>query len=188
MKRTLSLLILACALMIGSTANAVTLSLMPQNQAIGLGGTAGFSLLLSGLDDGVGLAGFAVDVLYDPTILDFKGDLALADNYWDFSFSSPGTLNIVGLTPFFAAPTELATFSFTGIAAGTSAVDLMVNDLLGSIILVNPDTGEEEAIPFSIQDFATENASASVVPEPSTLLLLGAGLAALGAATRRRRG
>lgn len=189
MKRTLSLLILACALMIGSTAHAVTLSLMPQNQSTGLGGIADFSLLLSGLDDGIGLAGFAVDVLYDPTILDFNGDLALADNYFDFSFASPGTLNIVGLTPFFAAPVELATFSFTGIAEGTSTVDLLVNDLLGSIILPDPDTGEEEVIPFSIQGFATENAAVhvGVVPEPSTLLLLGAGFAALGAAVRRRR-
>lgn len=185
MKRTLTLIILACTLMIGSMAQAVTLSLIPQNQTIGLGNTASFSLLLSGLDQGTGLGGFDIDVQYDPAILDYNGDLAIVGNYVDFSSHVPGTLNLLGLAPSFVTPSELATFSFTGIAHGTSIVDLFVNDLIGDIILTNPETGENEIVSFFITDIATEGAAVNVVPEPGTLILLGAGLAGLAVWRRR---
>ena len=102
--------------------------------------------------------------------------------------SSGAEVPLTATLPLF---TGLALFNFDlgntptagNLAAGETSRILFVTYGLGDLLVGQPAT-------FMISSGSNENFTVPIIPEPTTVLLLGAGLAAMGAARRRhlRRG
>lgn len=177
---------------------ALTISLTPTTQAVDVGQTLQFDLVISGLGAGVApsLGTYDVDIGFDPGVLGFTsavfGDPVLGNqldlfgfgslnaitsgvgtvNLFELSFDDPADLNMLQAENF-----TLATLSFTALTAGTSSLSINVNaigDALGDPLTANV-----------LDARATVN-QASPVPEPNGLALAIAGLLALATIRTRR--
>jgi len=175
-------------------ANSISFSLdfKPPTQTVSVGDSFDVDIDVSGLEAG-GLdeivSAFDLDVSFDPLILSptsvtfgpFLGDLGFFEAFADFIFS-PGVVNFAELSLLsdsdlaFLQPYTftLATIEFEAIAVGLSPLEFTagVGDIKGRNAAILPLTAG--------------SGNVNVVPEPSTLLLLGSGLAAL--VLWRRRG
>jgi PEP-CTERM motif-containing protein len=136
-----------------------------------LGGVVGFSTPLTHSEIGAGWAtwshGYTGDVYFSTTTL----TLDLPDG--------------IGAFYFFAEPNPFAPFTITA-SVGGSILSQVVDGFAGAkIFAVYTDDGLQiDSISISSDvDFAVGEFGAAPVPEPSTLLLMGAGLLA----TRMRR-
>ncbi|MCI0541908.1 MAG: cohesin domain-containing protein [Verrucomicrobiales bacterium] len=182
----------AFALALAGRAHALSLTLQPSVQTIGVGDSATVDIIISGLGDfaSPSLGAFDFELSYDSSIL--SADLATFGTLLDagipgaslqFSdLTSPGTVRLHELS--FHNPDELNTLqpgsftlallSFSGLSGGISAVDFSLADLSG-------ESGE------SLLDFSTTAASIQVTPAVSVpeisstgcLLVMGVGLLAL---------
>lgn len=196
MKRKLILLATFLFLSWVGTAGAVTLSIDPAFQNVGVGGTASVNLNISGLgsDNDNTLGGFILDVGFDNSILAFDSavfgptlDLytdpsdPIYNNYSVDQFS-PDTVSLYWVTFLDTADLianqldsfVLATLKFTGIGLGTSSltfdyIDLSNGDGTGSIFA----------------DGTAGSVTVAPVPEPSTWLLMAMGLVGLVGARRK---
>jgi hypothetical protein len=184
-------------LMVGgsSKASAITISLDPTSQTLGLGSLIEVDLRVSDLGNFVppSLSTFDLDVLFDPAILSFNsvsygdpvlggqldifglGSLTLTTpsigsvNLFELSFDSAADLNNLQVGAF-----VLATLSFDTLAIGVSPLSVLVNVL-----------GDADAAPLNASaSGGSVTVNPSVIPEPASLLLVGAGLLAV---IRRRR-
>ncbi len=157
---------------------STTISLSSSFEAT-LGDMINIDIMLSELDDNEDLGGFSLDLLYDPTILQFN-DFSLSDNLgsltagdaFDFGSGliSPGKLSLSILSllepeefAFQSNDFKLGTVTFNTLSFGTSLLSL------DNVFLINSYGNE--------LTFTAVNGSASV-PEASTLSLLGSGLIA----------
>jgi hypothetical protein len=125
-------------------AKAVTISVDPVAQTIGVGGTAVVNLTIAGLGTlaAPSLGGWWLQLTYDPAIVGITlGDVAfgphlgISDTFgssagggvvelYELSFEDTATLNSLQPDSF-----TLATLSFTGLTVGTSALTLELLDL-----------------------------------------------------------
>jgi hypothetical protein len=201
MRRTVSGGIVLAGFMLGGcsalNADAITVSVVPPNQNVGLGSPVNVSLQITGLGNlsAPTLGTFDLNLNFDPTILSFNsavfGDPVLGDqldptglgNTLNFSSPGFGTVELFDLSLDSASQLNglqpasfiLGSLAFDTIGTGTSSLDLTINAL-----------GDADGNTLSA---STQNGSANVnpvstVPEPSSALLL-AGAAALMALRTR---
>ncbi|GLI39851.1 cohesin domain-containing protein [Geobacter hydrogenophilus] len=175
MKRLIALLLLVAALAFVPRAEAFSLSLEPPSRTITVGDTATFTLRLSDLTSPIFFTDYAVSILFDSSILSF--DSAYFITGTGTATLLPDNLILEGvslLTDPVSAPLDLASLTFTGINTGTSDLIIAANTF-----------ADLNTLNFFEAD-SVSNAQVSVVPEPGTLILLGAGLAGLAVWRRRR--
>jgi hypothetical protein len=168
-----------------SFADAVV-SIQPVSTTTAPDGTATLDVDISGVTD---LYGFQFDVDFGAATVSATsetegGFLATGGT----TFFIPGTIDnasgsvtdtadtLIGAISGVDGSGTLAQFVFTGLAPGTTSVDL------ANVTLLDPDFN---SIPFTTKD-ASIKVESSVVPEPSSLLLFGTGLATLVGLVRRK--
>lgn len=163
-------------------APALTVNLTPSANPVMVGDTFTLDVIITNLLNGLDPADEAIA---------FGFNIAIADPFISFvsatvtpPFAEPPTplfdTAVAGLV--FPGvqddPLTLATLTFQALSAGTTAVGI-VSDTLN-----NPDHGLFFALGSQVD--ITTNISITVVPEPTTMLLLGTGLLGLLAYSWRR--
>lgn len=179
---------LVCALFLyaaalGGSAHAAILPFSLSTTAITVGQQFTLDVTLSGLDAGQAVAGFDLDLIFDPALLtpaqvNFGNGLGVVDidqftsvlfglGHIDFaavSLLSEATL--LGLQP---GPFTLAQLVFNAIGAGTA--DIRLDAFAAPGLLLSDQFGN--AIAVTASDVATLRVDPAIaVPEPPTVLLL----------------
>jgi hypothetical protein len=182
-----------------SSVHAISLNFVPSAQNVSLGSSAQVAIKISGLGDSLApsLGTYDLNVNFNPAVLSFNtvsfGDPILGDQLDLFSLGSliittpgAGYVNLFELSLDSAADLDslqasdfiLATLTFDTLGVGTSPLSFTVNAL--------GDSNGDSLTADNGSGSVTVDAARSV-PEPSTLLLLGSGLAGLVAFRRRQQ-
>ena len=182
-----------CLLVSALPSYALTISLTPTSQAVAVGQTLQFDLVVSGLVSGAApsLGTYDADISFNPSILGFTGavfgDMVLGNqldlfglgsinsatpgigtvNLFELSLDVPADLNLLQSENF-----TLATLSFSALSSGTSSLRININAL-----------GDAFGNPLPAQIVgasATVNqGNSNPIPEPTSLALALAGLLVL---------
>jgi hypothetical protein len=180
----LSLLLACLTLLPTASVQAISIGFSPMNQTIGAGGMGSVDIVVSNRG-GTEIGGFSFDVLFDPAVISPTGvtfGLNLGDPSLFEALTSSGVV---------AGTASLAEVSLLSVA------DLQLLQLSDSFVLATLNFDAlgvgVSALSFANTDFvdgfantltvATQNGSATVTPEPGTMVLLGSGVA--GVALRR---
>jgi hypothetical protein len=181
--RTALVGILACAFSAAARpANATAiLSIEPSIDVVQVGDTFTLNVDIASISD---LYGYQFDIVYDPTIL--AADAVTAGSFFDptMSIFFPGTIdNTLGTISFvynsligdtsMSGDGTLAMLTFTAIGLTTTDPTLITI----ANVMLSPFTLDPNAFPEPITDFTVASGSVSTVPEPSSLALVGLGVA-----------
>ncbi len=175
-------------------AAAITVFLDPVTQDVTAPAKASIGLHVSGLGNGVApsLGAFDIGIAFDPAVLmfddvvfgTFLGDEAGGEAFSGFDDSVAGTVSVDVVSALFDFELDagqpdaflLATLEFAPVSgSGTSAVGI------ASVLLSDPEANILTNVMIS------SSSEVTVVPEPSSGLLLGAGLLGLLRLRRRSR-
>ena len=194
MKKLLTTLILGITLF-NSELLGVMIEITPSNQQVLVGSSFEVELFISDLGDFVApsVGTYDLDIDFDPTVVSFDsvvfGDPVLGNQLDLFGFGSiqdensgGGVINVfelsldlpIDLDLLQAESFALATLTFNAVSAGTSQLSLTTNavgDALGNPLVTTVGSASVQA----------------VVPEPSTVILLGMGVIAVVARHRRKK-
>jgi cohesin domain-containing protein/PEP-CTERM motif-containing protein len=174
-------------------ATAIGIGFVPAVQTVGLGANVAVDVVVSGLEPDQIVAAFDLDVAYDPLVVtamsvSFGSGLGAlgSEVLTDANLATAGIVDFAAVSLRSDADlaasqgdaVTLATLHFTATALGTSPLTLVsappfgidVKGLADGILTFDP-----------VGDGAIH-----VVPEPSTLVLVAAGLLGVGGCTRRR--
>ena len=198
-KQLLLLSVLGLSLVISAgRAQAISLTFVPASQNVGVGNTAAVALQISGLGDHTApsLGTFDLEVSFDPALLALDsvvfgpalGDPSAGEATTSVETSTPGVLGLFEvsflegssstcvfcLPPFLeelqGSSFILATLTFDTLAPGVSPLSVMINAL-----------GDADGNPLEAEagSGSITVTGATVVPEPSSWLLVGTGLVSL---------
>lgn len=193
MKTILLSLLLAGS--IASTQAAVLISLSPSNQSVSVGALPSVDVIASGLTRGQVIGAFDFTLLWNPALVSlssysFSGALGVntfpaivefANRINMASVSLEDTATLVPLQS--SQPFVLATLTFNALNVGTTVLNF---DQLVPFIIADGDG-------VILSDASFQNGSIEItggqdgIPEPSTVVLMTAGLAGLVMKARRRR-
>ena len=205
-KSLISLLVIGMVLLAGS-AGATTVWLSPSSQTVGGSTVVTVELLISGVN-APGVDTFNFVMAFDTTLLDVTGITAgdinvppyfTLDMFVDLS-EFPGTESFTKFGPELDNVNGELSFtlwnvgSLGAIGSGTVAILTFVTDASNSGTahldytswLLEPTTGDEIAHDSPEADIIIAEGPA-VIPEPATLMLVAAGLAALGGYARKKK-
>ena len=198
--RRLALAALAATGFLAQSEAAPVVSVSPATQTIGVGGNAAVNIIVSGLSLTDPTGGFSLKLgfnnsfvsgltfLNDPgtkmgaSPLDLSG--GFSGNSLDLFFVADPSATLASLAAAEGTSFTLATLSFSGVAAGLSPLTL------SNVVLSNWNGTQDLAGVTSVNGeicvaAAGGTCAINPIPEPETVLLLAAGLAAI--ALRRRR-
>ncbi len=191
------ILIAAVMTLFISPADAVTIGLDPSSQTV-MGRNFYVELTINGLGEfeAPSLGAFDLDISFDPSIVRFRraeyGDPFFANDQLD-PLGTGGTLtqttkgfgsvnlletslvDVETLNDFQLPEFTLAMLFFDALAPGTSPLNILINELGDAEGNSLYDFRDASGSPLTIET-ASGSVSVSLVPEPSTLLLLSAGL------------
>ena len=196
------------------SAQAITIGFEPVWQDVMSGDTAVVDLVIFGLGDGVSpsLGSFDIDVTFESSILaldttDVDMDsvidsvvldptpnligggtqldiFGLGGNFVSAGLISPGVLNISDVSldfPLYLKDYQADTFTLATLTFDTIGLGL------SSLGLANVILGDEYWNPLAaVLNTASVNVNSNPVPEPTTMLLFGIGLAGLAALRRKK--
>lgn len=187
-----TLFVSACWLLLGFSAQAVTIGFVPSSQTVGAGDPVFVDVVVSDLGGEI-VSAYDLDITYDDSVLSATsvslssalGDEFFFEAFYDWDISTSGVVDIAGLSLLSDAAllalqggdsVVLATLGFTAHSLGVSPLDFVFdafNDIRGS----NGQT----------LDVTPVSGSVAVVPEPTAAALFFVGFAVAHGAIRRRQ-
>ncbi len=165
--------------------HAITIGFEPAAASVSLGDTLDVAVMISGLGGEI-VSAYDLDIGYDPSILSATGvsfgsllnGSDPLNSFQIFDLSTPGVIDLaelsllsdLDLAGLQSDTFALATLSFSTLAVGTSPLNFVPDPVFG----IDVKGSNAQVLQLDVQRGSVTVAAS--VPEPNTLMLLGAGL------------